>query len=185
MSRNKAAKQLASQQGISYSAALRQVRQAYQPPIPSFESLLADAIADDCEGMAGREIGRRLGANRRAGLSFGDVELPYDVLADIEVEKAEPDLGTVNWNQDDEYDGDSVGNAAVEAEVTFTGYGKLAAVTGRPELVVVDPDVDGDAQVRFHRRVRLHWHFMYTPGVEYLDLTREGASELVPLHPHA
>ncbi|MCW3838584.1 hypothetical protein ONA70_00515 [Micromonospora yasonensis] len=185
MTRNKVAKQLASQQGISYAAALRQVRRAYQPAFPSVESLLPGAIASDCEAMAGHEIGRRLGANWRAGLSFGDVELPYDVLADIEVEKAEPDLGTVTWSQTEEFpDGDSVGHAEVEAEVTFTGYGKLAAVKGHPELVVVDPDVDGDAQVSFHRRVRLHWHVVYRPGVDYLDLTRAGASELVPINPH-
>ncbi|WFE47578.1 hypothetical protein [Verrucosispora sp. WMMD1129] len=198
MTKNKAAKQLAEAEGISYAAALRRVREQYEDDrkrelqadleslFPSLESLLPAAVAGWCKGMTGDSVARHLGQNWIAGLTFDDVELPTDILHEIVVDRAEPDLGTISWDQHDVFpDGDEVGMVEVEADVTFTGWGRPDAIAGRQGLRLVDPDVDGDAEVTFSHRVRLHWHVVYRPGVDYLDLTYAYASELVPLHPHA
>ncbi|MEU8333379.1 hypothetical protein [Micromonospora sp. NPDC048839] len=198
MSTDNRAKKLAKQEGIAYATALRLTRDQQDDErkrktqaelealFPSLDSLLPDAVSSACRTMAGNSIGRYLGKNSEnwtAGLTFDDVELPTDILREMVIDGVTPDLDTINWDVYHDPDDQHVGRVDAVTEVTFTGWGRLAAVAGRDDLRVVDPNVDGNAEVTFTSRVRLEWHFVYHPG-DYLDLTYAGASELVPTNPH-
>ncbi|SCG66773.1 hypothetical protein GA0074704_4227 [Micromonospora siamensis] len=193
------AKKLAKQEGIAYATALRLTRDQQDDErkrkahaemealFPSLDSLLPEAVSSACRTMAGNSIGRYVGKNSEnwtAGLTFDDVDLPTDILREMVIDVVTPDLDTINWHVDDDPDEQYPGSVEAVTEVTFTGWGRLAAVAGRHDLRLVDPDVDGNAEVTFTSRVRLEWHFVYHPGMNYLDLLYAGASELMPTNPH-
>ncbi|MDG4796892.1 hypothetical protein [Micromonospora sp. WMMD1082] len=188
MSRDQQAKLLAKKLNIPYSEALRRVRKQREMEslFPSLESLLPEEITGQCRSMAGSDVARDVGRNRLAGLTFDEVELPTDILHELVLDEVLPDLATIDWQMVDPLpDGDQVVTVEVEAHVRFTGWGPPAGVADRDDVRLVDSDVDGFAEVTFDRQVQLNWHVVYRPGVDFLSFEFAGASELVPIHPHA
>jgi hypothetical protein len=193
------ARQLADERKISYPEAERHIIETYAtaatPAAPSFVQLLRDEIEAACIELAYQEVEYEIDERPARGLPFGDVPLPRDVVDNISVELVEPDLHTLTWSVDQEFEGGTqVANVELAANVIFDGYVHKSvayhlADEGDGDISVVDLDWnDQMSRVSFARLVTLAFHAVLGPDLPAVDnLEFIGASDAIwPLsNPHS